>query len=206
MTVEKINMCRLVKSAVFAVCVTLSFSALAWQMGTQGLVSFTYGGKLEFFCDKPVSVKELPGGKGWTSKVYEYATPDKKLGVRVTWKFYTDFDAAEYVPELYALGNDKTLPVSNLVSFDFSLDDGTKNKYAPKTVRVRSLVGDTCNIEMFTPQTRYLERNWVGYGALGRRGGCVLGKGGARSRGGSGGDFWGFGAVCHCPWPRQHLA
>ena len=168
MTVEKINMCRLVKSAVFAVCVTLSFSALAWQMGTQGLVSFTYGGKLEFFCDKPVSVKELPGGKGWTSKVYEYATPDKKLGVRVTWKFYTDFDAAEYVPELYALGNDKTLPVSNLVSFDFSLDDGTKNKYAPKTVRVRSLVGDTCNIEMFTPQTRYLERNWVGYGALGR--------------------------------------
>ena len=164
----KINIDKSMKMAVAAVCALVSFSALAWQMGTQGLVSFTYGGKLEFFCDKPVSVKELPGGKGWTSKVYEYATPDKKLGVRVTWKFYTDFDAAEYVPELYALGNDKTLPVSNLVSFDFSLDDGTKNKYAPKTVRVRSLVGDTCNIEMFTPQTRYLERNWVGYGALGR--------------------------------------
>ena len=164
----KFNMGESAKAAVAAVCALASFSALAWQMGTQGLVSFTYGGKLEFFCDKPVSVKELPGGKGWTSKVYEYATPDKKLGVRVTWKFYTDFDAAEYVPELYALGNDKTLPVSNLVSFDFSLDDGTKNKYAPKTVRVRSLVGDTCNIEMFTPQTRYLERNWVGYGALGR--------------------------------------
>ena len=135
---------------------------------TQGLVSFTYGGKSEFVCNKPVSVKDLPGGRGWTSKVYEYATPDRKLGVRVTWKFYSDFDAAEYVPELYALGKEKTLPVSQLASFDFSRDDGTKSRNNAHTVRVRSLVGDTCNIEMFTPQTRYLERNWVGYGALGR--------------------------------------
>ena len=128
-----------------------SSSAFAWQLGTQGFVSFAYGGgKSEFVCNKPVSVKELPGGKGWTSKAYEYATPDKKLGVRVTWKFYTDFDAAEYVPELYALGNAETLPVSQLASFDFSRDDGTKKNHG-LTVRVRSLLGDTCNIEMFMP-------------------------------------------------------
>ena len=133
---------------------------------TQGLVSFTYG-KSEFVCNKPVSERELPGGKGWTSKACEYATPDKRLGVRVTWKFYTDFDAAEYLPELYALGTEKTLPVSQLASFDFSRDDGTKKNHG-LTVRVRSLLGDTCNIEMFTPEVRYLERNWVGYGALGR--------------------------------------
>ena len=93
-------------------------------------------------------MKDLPGGKGWTSKSYEYATPDKKLGVRVTWKFYTDFDAAEYVPELFALGNEKTLAVSQFASFDFSHDDGTKGRDNAQTVRVRSLVGDTCNIEM----------------------------------------------------------
>ena len=82
----KTNMNASVKAAAAAVCALASFSALAWQLGTQGLVSFTYGGgKKEFFCDKPVSAKDLPGGKGWTSKVYEYATPDKKLGVRVTW-------------------------------------------------------------------------------------------------------------------------
>ncbi len=166
---------KLLHGAVLAVatamCVASPASAIAGAaepFETQGLVSFTYGdGGKEFVCNKPVSERELPGGKGWTSKAYEYATPDKKLGVRVTWKFYPDFDAAEYVPELYALGNAETLPVSQLASFDFSRDDGTKKNHG-HTVRVRSLVGDTCNIEMFTPQTRYLERNWVGYGALGR--------------------------------------
>ena len=156
-----------VKIAVGVAALALGACA-ATPFETQGLVSFTYGGKSEFVCNKPVSEKDLPGGKGWTSKAYEYATPDGKLGVRVTWKFYTDFDAAEYVPELYALKNEKSGVVSQLASFDFSCDDGTKNKNEGLTVRVRSLVGDTCNIEMYTPQTRYLERNWVGYGALGR--------------------------------------
>jgi len=64
-----------VKAAAAAVCALASFSALAgWQLGTQGLVSFTYGGgKGEFFCDKPVSVKQLPGGKGWTSMTLRLA-------------------------------------------------------------------------------------------------------------------------------------
>ena len=87
-------------AAAFAVCATGAalplFSAASFE--TQGLVSFTYGGKFQFVCNKPVAEKDLPGGRGWTSKAYEYATPDKKLGVRVTWKFYTDFDVAEYVP------------------------------------------------------------------------------------------------------------
>ena len=148
-------------------CAALSCAAGAVPIEVQGLVSFTYDGA-EFACRRPVAERELPGGRGWTSKVFEYATPDKKLGVRVTWKFYADFDAAEYVPELYARKGEKTGVVSQLASFDFSRDDGTKGRNNAHTVRVRSLVGDTCNIEMFTPQTRYLERNWVGYGALGR--------------------------------------
>ena len=91
---------KTLKIAVAGAALALGACA-ATPFETQGLVSFMYNGA-EFACKKPVAEKELPGGRGWTSKVYEYATPDGKLGVRVTWKFYTDFDAAEYVPELYA--------------------------------------------------------------------------------------------------------
>ena len=99
-----------VKVAALGAVLALGACA-ATPFETQGLVSFTYNGA-EFACKKPVAERELPGGRGWTSKVFEYATPDGKLGVRVTWKFYSDFDAAEYVPELYALGKEKTRPVS----------------------------------------------------------------------------------------------
>lgn len=42
------------RAAVVAVCALVSFTALAKPIATQGLVSFTYGGKNEFVCDKPV--------------------------------------------------------------------------------------------------------------------------------------------------------
>ena len=145
----------------------LSCSAAAESIETQGRVTFTYDGR-EFSCRRPVSSKNLPGGRGWTSSAFEYATPDKKLGVRVTWKFYDDFDAAEYVPELYALTDEKTGVVTDLASFTFVHDDG-KPKWKGLATRVRTLRGDKCNAELFTPDVRWCcDRNWLKFGAYGR--------------------------------------
>lgn len=110
----------------------------------------------------------MPGGRGWTSRAYEYATRDGKLGVRVTWRFYKDYGAAEYVPELYALKGEKTGLVDSLASFDFSRDDG-KPKCHGTATRVRTLRADTCNAELFTPDVRWCgDRNWMFFGAFGR--------------------------------------
>ena len=86
-------------------------------------VAFKYDGKW-FLCDNPVSETALPEGAGWTSRRCEYRTPDGLLGVRVTWKFYTDYPAAEYLPELYAVGTNATKIVEKYASFDF------RRKYA----------------------------------------------------------------------------
>ena len=148
-------------------CAALSCAAGAVPIEVQGLVSFTYDGA-EFACRRPVAERELPGGRGWTSKVFEYATPDKKLGVRVTWKFYADFAAAEYVPELYALTGEKTGLVTDFASFSFVHDDG-KPKWKGLATRVRTLRGDKCNAELFTPDVRWCcDRNWLKFGAYGR--------------------------------------
>ena len=145
----------------------LSCSAAAEAIETQGRGTDTYDGR-EFSCRRPVSSKNLPGGRGWTSSAFEYATPDKKLGVRVTWKFYDDFDAAEYVPELYALTDEKTGVVTDLASFTFVHDDG-KPKWKGLATRVRTLRGDKCNAELFTPDVRWCcDRNWLKFGAYGR--------------------------------------
>ena len=152
---------------VVASCAALSCAAGAVPIETQGVVTFTYDGA-EFACRRPVAERELPGGRGWTSKVFEYATPDKKLGVRVTWKFYADFAAAEYVPELYALTGEKTGLVTDFASFSFVHDDG-KPKWKGLATRVRTLRGDKCNAELFTPDVRWCcDRNWLKFGAYGR--------------------------------------
>ena len=145
MTTRKTTLCGT------ALCAALSCAAAPVE--PQGRVTFTYDGK-DFSCSRPVSARDLPGGGGWTSRAFEYETPDKKLGVRVTWKFYDGFDAAEYVPELYALTGEKTGLVTDFASFSFVHDDG-KPKWKGLATRVRTLRGDKCNAELFTPDVRW---------------------------------------------------
>ena len=131
-------------------------------------VAFKYGGKW-FSCEQPVSETALPGGAGWTSRRCEYRTPDGLLGVRVTWKFYTDYPAAEYLPELYAVGSNATKIVEKYASFDFRRAYAGTNPREDTATRIRALVGDRCCNFPFVPETHWLgEETTVGFSAVSR--------------------------------------
>ena len=139
--------------AAMAGCCLALLSSAEIPFGTQGVVSFRYDGE-EFRCDRPVAEQELPRGKTWRSRRYEYRTPDGRLGVRLTWKFYDNYDAAEYVPEFFAVGPEKTGIVTKLASFDFVRHDADEAEQDATAIRIRALYGDTSSAEAFSPAAR----------------------------------------------------
>jgi len=149
-------------------CCLVSLVRAEPPVRTQGVVSFLYDGKA-FLCDRPVAERELPRGRTWRSHAYEYRTPDGRLGVRVTWKFYDNYDAAEYVPELYAVGTERSGLVTKLASLDLTREDDPSAEPDAAPVRMRALVGDTCSAEAFTPADRWItDRSTVTFSACGR--------------------------------------